>query len=71
MLFLNFTTNFVLRSRNFGLWASLILIVGCQQAMTGGIVGGLARVYLPFTWGIPFIVFGYDLAANIQATMTF
>jgi hypothetical protein len=35
--------------------------------MTGGIVGGLARVYLPFTWGIPFIVFGYDLAANIQA----
>jgi hypothetical protein len=41
------------------------------QAMTGGIVGGLARVYLPFTWGIPFVVFGYDLAANIQATMTF
>jgi hypothetical protein len=38
--------------------------------MTGGIVGGLARVYLPFTWGIPFVVFGYDLAANIQATMT-
>jgi hypothetical protein len=35
--------------------------------MTGGIVGGLARVYLPFTWGIPFVVFGYDLAANIQA----
>jgi hypothetical protein len=45
---------------------------GCRcQAMTGGIVGGLARVYLPFTWGIPFIVFGYDLAANIQATTTF
>jgi hypothetical protein len=43
----------------------------CHQAMTGGIVGGLARVYLPFTWGIPFIVFGYDLAANIQATTTF
>ncbi len=35
--------------------------------MTGGIVGGLARLYLPFTWGIPFVVFGYDLAANIQA----
>jgi hypothetical protein len=37
--------------------------------MTGGIVGGLARVYLPFSWGIPFVVFGYDLAANIQANV--
>ena len=37
-----------------------------MQAMTGGIVGGLARVYLTFAWGIPFILFGYHIATNIQ-----
>jgi hypothetical protein len=36
------------------------------QAMTAGIVGGLSRVYVPFGWGLPFIVFGYDISQNIH-----
>jgi hypothetical protein len=40
------------------------------QAMTAGIVGGLSRVYVPFGWGLPFIVFGYDISQNIHVKMT-
>lgn len=38
----------------------------CFKAMTAGIVGGLSQVYISFGWGVPFIVFGYDILQNLQ-----
>jgi len=37
----------------------------CFKAITGGIVGGRAIVYLPTAWGLPAIALGYNVFANL------
>jgi len=38
----------------------------CFKAITSGLVGGRAVMYLPFCWGIPFIILGYDVFVNLK-----
>ena len=38
----------------------------CFKAITGGIVGGRARVYLPTAWGLPAIALGLNVYQGLQ-----
>jgi len=38
----------------------------CFKAITGGIVGGRARVYLPTAWGLPAIALGFNVYQGLQ-----